>query len=58
MKTLTYRGPVGVREIGTADGLDVDRTFPRGEPTEISDADAALILAGPHAAEFTTDEEA
>lgn len=56
MKSLTYIGPGGARVFTKAeDGFDTDRRFEVGVPLEISEADAARILGGPHADEFTTE---
>jgi hypothetical protein len=47
MRTLIYRGGITgrrTRRLGPEDGLDLDRTFPAGEPVTVSEADAARIL--------------
>lgn len=47
MRTLIYRGGASglrTRRLGPDDGLDLERTFPAGEPVTVSEADAARIL--------------
>ncbi len=56
MRTITYIGPGGERHLGTEDGVSVALSFVRGVPTEISEANADFLLAGPHAAEFVEGE--
>lgn len=57
MRTLTYTGPATRRILGPTEGLDTRRVFTRGEPLEVSDADARRILEGPAAGEFDAGPE-
>lgn len=53
MKTLTYVGPAGERRFrAELDEVTVDLAFPRGEAVEVSDANAKILLDGPHAGDF------